>query len=365
MNNIRFAILGCGRIAYRHIEAINKTAGAQLVALCDLDSSRTNSYAKEFGVSAFSNYHKMLNSADVDVVNIMTPSGMHAEHTIDIIKRYKKHIVVEKPMALRVEDCQTMIGVAKDNGVKLFVVHQNRFNLPVRKVREVISKGEFGKLSMATVRIRWSRDQAYYDRDPWRGTWAFDGGALTNQAVHHIDLLRWVAGDIVSVSAIADTRFITAEIEDTAVAWVKFANGAIGAIEATTTVRPSGNDIEASMSIIGERGVAIVEGAAVNKMAFWNLDSTDVAELTEDIPNVYGFGHDHVIANVVESLYNGAPPAIMGEDAQKSIELLNAIYCSIEQGGKEVLLSDEPRSHRLGVIKEGDNWIAELYRSQI
>lgn len=363
---IRFAIIGCGRIAYRHIEAINADSKAELVALCDLDLERAKERAKGADVRVYRNYNEMLLKEEIDVVSIMTPSGMHAEHAMDIISKYKKHLVIEKPMCLKVSDGLELIKLAKKEKVRLFIVHQNRYNKAVQKVKTAIDSGIFGKIVLATVRIRWSRGQKYYDRDPWRGKWAFDGGALTNQAVHHIDLLRWLAGDVSSLSAVAATQLVKVEVEDTACAWLKFKNGGLGAIEATTAARPLDKDLEASISILGENGAAIIEGASVNKLTLWNFkEKIDLADYSEEPPNVYGFGHDHIIKNVTDTLLGSSSVFVTAEDALDTIRLLNAIYSSIEQKNKIVQLSDNPLSKRLGVIGKSDKIIAGLYRTDI
>lgn len=365
MDNVKFAIIGCGRISYRHIEAIQANPQAELVALCDLNLDRARERNEAAGVKIYQDYNEMLTQEEVDVVNIMTPSGMHAEHAMDIINTYKKHVVVEKPMALRVTDAEDLITTAEKNGVNLFVVHQNRFNKSIQKVKTGIEQNIFGRIILGTVRLRWSRGQAYYNRDPWRGTWALDGGALTNQAIHHIDLLRWLAGEIESVSAIGSNQLVDVEVEDTACAWLRFKNGALGVIEATTAVRPLDKDLEASVSLLGEKGTAIVEGASVNKITNWTVNNDDISEFREDPPNVYGFGHNHIIDNVVDVLIRGGDPLVSGEDALQSIKLLNAIYASIELGGKELFLKDDPISTRLGVINDAAGPIADLYRTKI
>jgi len=365
MDKIKFAIIGCGRIAYRHIEAIQANSEAELVALCDLNINKAKERNERAGVKTYQDYNDMLLKEDIDVVNIMTPSGMHAEHAIDIIKKYRKHIVVEKPMALRIAAAEELIATAQNHDVKLFVVHQNRFNKAVQKVKDGIEQGLFGRMVMGTVRLRWSRGQAYYDQDPWRGIWALDGGALTNQAIHHIDLLRWLVGEIESVSAIGATQLVNIEVEDTACAWLKFNNGALGVIEATTATRPLNQDLEASISILGENGVVIAEGASVNKLTAWTFDDIDMSEHMEEPPNVYGYGHNHIIDNVVDVLLSGESPLVSGEDAIKSIKLLNAIYCSMEHDGREVFLRETPVSGKLGVIDEKSQHIADLYRTDI
>jgi UDP-N-acetyl-2-amino-2-deoxyglucuronate dehydrogenase len=365
IDKVRFAIIGCGRISYRHIEAIQENQDAELVALCDLNLERANERNETAQVKVYQDYHEMLNKEQIDAVCIMTPSGMHAEHAMDVIDRHGKHVVLEKPMCLQVSDGQELIDAAKRKNIKLFVVHQNRFNKAIQKIKTAIDDNLLGRIALATVRIRWSRGQKYYDRDPWRGTWALDGGALTNQAIHHIDLLRWMIGSVKSLSAVAQTQFVNVAVEDTACAWLKFENGALGAIEATTATRPLDRDLEASISILGEKGAVIVEGAAVNKLKLWTFDDTSTEEFSENPPNVYGFGHNHIIDNVVEVLKDGGEPLVSGEDALQSIKLLSALYKSIEEDGREVVLKDNPVSGRLGIIDATSEKIADLYRTDV
>lgn len=363
MKKIKFAIIGCGRISYRHIEAITANSNAKLVALCDLKLDLAKERGRGLDIKFYSDYNKMLEDIQVDVVNIMTPNGMHAEHAMEIITKYQKHVVIEKPMCLNLNEAKKLIDAATENKVHIFVVHQNRFNKAVQKVKSAVDKNLFGKLVLGTIRIRWSRGQDYYNRDPWRGRWALDGGSLTNQSIHHIDLLRWMLGDVDSVSAIASTRLVNIEVEDTACAWLKFKNGALGIIEATTAARPLNHDLEASISILGENGVAIVEGASVNKLNTWTLGNINLEQYCENPPNVYGYGHNHIIDNVVDVLTNGGKPLVTAKDALVSIELLHALYRSIELNGEEVRLSDNPVSARLGVFDKKVEHIVDLYRT--
>lgn len=363
MKKVKFAIIGCGRIAYRHIEAIKANPGAELIALCDLNLERAEERNLKAGVKIYRDYRQMLAVEDIDVVNIMTPSGMHAEHAIEIVRDYQKHAVVEKPLCLRIDEGQELIAAAVAAGKKIFVVHQNRFNKAVQKLRQAREERLLDRVTLATVRLRWARDQQYYNQDPWRGTYALDGGVLTNQAIHHIDLLRWLAGEVESVSAIAATQLVDVEVEDTACAWLRFRNGALGVIEATNTSRPRNHDLEASVSIMSSSGTAIVEGASVNRLTTWTLNDEDVSEFSETPPNVYGFGHNIIIDNVVSTLLDGDRPLVGPEDALESIKLLNAIYTSIENDGQEVRLDDQPVSRRLGVIDAQALPIANLYRT--
>ena len=226
---IRFGLLGCGRIAKRHSDLLggNHIEGASLVAVCDPIRARADGIAGKFGVAAHYDVDEFLAREDIDAVAVLTPSGLHPAHVI-ACARSGKHVVVEKPMALRLQDADDMIRACDQAGVKMFIVKQNRFNVPVVKAREALDAGRFGKLILGTVRVRWCRDQAYYDQDDWRGTWAYDGGVLTNQASHHVDMLEWFFGDVVSVHARALTALAKIETEDTAVATLKFRNGALG-----------------------------------------------------------------------------------------------------------------------------------------
>lgn len=350
---LRFALVGCGRISKRHSELLgeNQIKGAGLVAVCDKVLSKAEAISSKYGVPAYSCYHEMMQSEKVDVVVILTESGVHAANTIDLAK-YGAHIVVEKPMALTLADADAMIEACDRHGVKLFVVKQNRFNVPVAQLRNALERGRFGKLIMGTVRVRWCRPQAYYDQDPWRGTWAYDGGVLTNQASHHVDLLEWMMGDVESVFAKSKQALADIEAEDTAVVMLKFKNGALGLIEATTAIRPK--DLEGSISVLGETGSVEIGGFAVNEMKTWNFsemtdeDESVIEKYSVNPPNVYGFGHQAYYEHVVDCIQNKTPQLVDGLKGRKSLELINAIYESIETG-KEVYLNFSPKYSKLGL----------------
>jgi UDP-N-acetyl-2-amino-2-deoxyglucuronate dehydrogenase len=258
---------------------------------------------------------------------------------------------VEKPMALTLDDAENMIRACDQAGAKLFVIKQNRFNVPILKAREALDAGRFGRLVMGTVRVRWCRGQDYYDQDPWRGTWALDGGVLTNQASHHVDMLEWMMGDVESVFAMSRTALVNIEAEDTAVVSVRFANGALGVIEATTATRP--RDLEGSVSILGEGGTVVVGGFAMNKMETWSFakkqpgDDEVMAKYSVNPPNVYGFGHQAYYEHVVDCIKNDRKQLVDGLEGRRSLELIMAIYESIETG-REVPLRFRPSRCRLG-----------------
>lgn len=349
---LKFALVGCGRIAKRHSDLLanNLIESAKLVAVCDLDEGKAKGIANKYQIPHYTDMHQMMLSEDIDVIVVLTESGNHAKHVIELAK-YKKHIVVEKPMALNLDDADKMIEACDIAGIKLFVVKQNRFNVPVVKLREALEKGRFGKMVLGTIRVRWCRDQKYYNQDAWRGTWALDGGVLTNQASHHIDLLEWMMGDVDSVFAKSTTALVDIEAEDTAVAVLKFRNGALGIIEATTAVRPK--DLEGSISILGEKGTVEIGGFAVNEMKVWNfIESNDddkevISKFSVNPPSVYGFGHQAYYDHVVDCILNGSPQLVDGLKGRKSLELINAIYESIETG-KETFLRFQPKKSKLG-----------------
>ena len=349
---LNFGLVGCGRIAKRHSELLGygEIKGARLAAVCDIVPEKAHAFGERFGVPAFTDMDEMTRAADIDVFVVLTESGRHAEHVINLA-RYGKHIMVEKPMALTLADADAMIRACDEAGRKLFVVKQNRFNVPVQKLREAMDAGRFGKLVMGTVRVRWARPQAYYDQDPWRGTWAYDGGVLTNQASHHVDLLEWMMGDVDSVFAKATTALVDIEAEDTAVVVLKFANGALGVIEATTAVRPK--DLEGSISILGEMGTVEIGGFAVNQMKHWNFveseegDAEVIERYSVNPPSVYGYGHEAYYNHVIDAISNDRKHLVDGLEGRRSLELINAIYESVETG-REVQLRFQPQHCRLG-----------------
>lgn len=267
------------------------------------------------------------------------------------LAQYGKHIVVEKPMALTLSDADRMIAACDAARIRLFVVKQNRLNVPVMKLREALEAGRFGRLVMGTVRVRWCRDQAYYNLDPWRGTWALDGGVLSNQASHHVDLLEWMMGDVESVCAMSRTALVDIETEDTAVVLLRFMSGALGVIEAMTAARPK--DLEGSLSILGERGSVVIGGFAVNQMTSWAFSTPEpgdeevLSRFSVNPPNVYGFGHQAYYEHVVRCIREEAPQLVDGLAGRKSLELISAIYESIETG-REVSMRFRPSRCKLG-----------------
>jgi predicted dehydrogenase len=287
---------------------------------------------------------------DIDIVSVLTPSGLHAAHVLDLVD-YGKPIIVEKPIALRLDEADRIIRACHDRGSQLFVVHQNRYNTPIVKVREALEQGRFGKLVMGTVRVRWKRDQAYYDAVDWRGTWAYDGGVFTNQASHHIDMLTWLMGEVGSVMAVGMTRLVDIECEDTGAALIRFTNGSMGIVEATTAARP--NDLEGSISILGEKGSVEVGGFFMNELITWAFeDKRPIDEVIFDKygANPEGWGHNlgEYLKDVIRAVENNRAGLVDGLEGRKSLELISAIYESIETG-REVHLRFLPKQCKLGM----------------
>jgi predicted dehydrogenase len=355
MQQTRFALVGCGNISKKHMQVIqNHVPNGAVVAVCDKIRERAESYGRAYSIPAFVDVREMMETVgdQVDIVNILTPSGIHYQNVIDLVQ-YRKPLVVEKPIALRLEEADQILRECDRHGIKIFVVHQNRYNRPVVQAMEAMRQGRFGKLVMGTVRVRWKRDQAYYDAESWRGTWAYDGGVFTNQASHHIDMLTWFMGDVESVNAVGVTRLARIECEDTGAAILRFRKGAIGIIEATTAARPK--DLEGSISILGEKGSVEIGGFFMNELKTWAfedhqpIDDVVFQEHGQNPPGVWGYNLAEYLKDVIASIENNRGGLVDGLEGRKSLELISAIYESIETG-HEIALRFTPRQCKLGVL---------------
>ena len=336
---LNVGLIGCGRIAKKHSTILgdNLVEGITLKAVCDIDIEKANNIAKKYNVKAYLSMHEMMKNEKIDLILILTESGYHAKNVIELTQ-YGKDIIVEKPMALNIDDAESMIRACKEKNIKLFVVKQNRYNNAVASLKETVSNGRLGELFLGTIRVRWCRDQSYYDQDSWRGTYAMDGGVLSNQASHHLDLLQWFMGPIESVFAKSKTALVNIEAEDTAVVILKFKSGALGLIEATTATRPK--DLEGSISLLGSKGTVVISGFAVNKVETWNITGetfSSMEHLNENPSDVYGFGHVKFYQQIVNSLTINSAELVSGEEALKTVKLMSAIYESIKKS-KEVKL---------------------------
>jgi len=352
-NRVRFALVGCGSIAKKHVQVIqNQLEAAEIVGLCDVLYDRAKAYGDKLGIPAFRSIKGMMDEIgqNVDIVNILTPSGIHYENVLELVE-YGKPLVVEKPIALRLDEADEILRACDSHNVKVFVVHQNRYNLPIIKAREAFERGRLGKLVMGTVRLRWKRDQAYYDAADWRGTWAYDGGVFTNQASHHIDMLTWFMGPVESVKAVGVTRLVNIECEDTGAAILRFANGAIGILEVTTATRPK--DLEGSISILGEKGTIVIGGFFMNELVTWEFEEKNpedavVFEKYGKNPEGWGYNLGEYLKGVIDSIPTDRAGLVDGLEGRKSLELISAIYESIETGN-EITLRFQPKKCKLGL----------------
>lgn len=346
MVDLKFGLVGCGKISKKHIAALKLTKGASLGAVCDTDKNKAEELGKANNVPWFQSHKEMIKETDIDVVSVLTPSGTHAEIAVDALNS-GKHVAVEKPLSLTLEDADKMIRAANENNVRLFEVKQNRFNKPIVKLKQAIEEKKFGKMILGTVRLRWTRRQDYYDQLDWRGTWAMDGGVIANQANHHIDLLSYLMGDVESVFCKIDTRLVNIEAEDIAVGTIKFSNGALGIIEATTAIRPK--DLEGSISILGESGSVVVGGFSANKIQTWEFEDENykIPKDSQENPDTFAYNHGKFYENVVETINNNGKAMVDGEEAKKTLEIIIALYESAETG-EEINLKFKPKKTKLG-----------------
>ncbi len=346
---VRIGLIGCGAISDRHVKAISRLTEAEIVGAFDVTPKATQAFQTRYGIPCFTDVDAMVEKTNPHVLDILTPSGMHAKSVLELI-RFKRHFVVEKPLALRLDHIDRILEECDQRGIKIFVIQQNRFNPPIQQLRRALDKGRFGKLVMGTVRVRWCRPQSYYEEKPWRGTWAYDGGVLTNQASHHIDMLIWMMGEVESVMAKTATRLASIEAEDTGIAILKFRNGALGVIEATTATRPK--DLEGSISVLGEKGSVEIGGFFMNELKAWNFTEPDpmdaeVREKHATVPAELGWNHGEYFKDVIASLRQNRRGLVDGLEGRKSVELINAIYESAETG-REIALRFTPKESRLG-----------------
>ena len=353
MSTVKFALVGCGNIARKHAHALHhRLEQAEIGAFVDLDLARARQLGEKYGAPAFCTVRDMMRSLKdrIDVFSVLTPSGAHCANVLELVE-YSRPIVVEKPMALKLEDADRMIEACDIHGVKLFVVHQNRYNLPIAKAREAMEQGRFGRLVLGTVRLRWTRDQAYYDSESWRGTWAHDGGVFMNQAAHHIDMLTWFMGNVESVRGMASTRLVKIEWEDTGVAVIRFNSGALGVLEATTATRP--RDLEGSISILGEKGSVVIGGFFMNELVTWNFEDKQpiddiVFDKYKENPRDLAYNHGEYLRDVIASVQSKKAALVDGLEGRKSLELITALYESIETN-TDVQLRFRPKKCRLGL----------------
>ena len=332
---VRFAVIGCGRIAQNHFEAIkHHSSRAELTAICDIDPAALTRAQEKTGTRGFASLTELLARVKTDCIVLATPSGLHPHQAAEAA-RAGLDVMTEKPMATRWSDGLAMVRACDEAGVRLFVVKQIRRNRTLQLLKQAVDQGRFGRIYMVNVNVFWTRPQSYYDSAAWRGTWEFDGGAFMNQASHYVDLLDWIAGPVESVMAYTGTLARNIEVEDTGVAALKWRNGAMGSINVTMLTYPK--NLEGSITILGERGSARIGGIAVNEIKHWDFDAVEptdaeIHEASFQTTSVYGFGHPLYYDNVINTLRGDAQPETDGREGLKSLELLIALYMSARDG---------------------------------
>lgn len=329
------ALVGCGRISHKHVEAAEAHANdIEIVAVCDNNLDALESAFKKTNAEKYSSLNTLLNSSDADLIAICTPSGLHPEQVIQCA-RAGRHVMTEKPMATRWSDGLTMVRACDEANVRLFVVKQNRCNPTLQLLKKAVDTERFGRIYTVHINVFWARPQEYYDSAAWRGTWEFDGGALMNQASHYVDLLDWLIGPIANVQAMTGTLARNIEVEDTAVMNVRWRSGALGSMSVSMLTYPK--NLEGSITIIGEKGTVRVGGVAVNDIQHWEFsepteDDAMVKDASYQTQSVYGKGHVPYYNNVIKTLRGEAEPDTDGREGLRSLELLIAAYLSARDG---------------------------------
>ncbi len=334
---MRYGLIGCGRISFNHLKAaINNNL--ELVALCDIDVQAIETLLKRSNIlfnskiKKYNDYEKMINENKFDLISIATDSGIHSEIACYCLE-HGIHTIIEKPIAMSIEDANKIISLSKKNDLKVSVCHQNRFNLAVQEMRKAVEQGRFGKLSHGSINIRWNRGEKYYKQASWRGKWASDGGTLMNQCIHGIDLLRWMMGDdIKEIYGITRQRFHNyIEAEDIGIAVIKFMNGAVGTIEGTVNVYPT--NLEETLYLFGEKGTVKLGGKSTNSIDVWDFENSlesdkDKLNLSEPTSNVYGNGHTSLFFDMIDSIKNNRDPYVDAIAGKNALEVVLAIYKS-------------------------------------
>ncbi|MEW6022563.1 MAG: Gfo/Idh/MocA family oxidoreductase [Pseudomonadota bacterium] len=337
---IRFALVGCGRIAKNHFGAIAEHRGrCELVGVCDIDPRALREASDKTGAEAYASLDDMLARCDADAFIVTTPSGLHPEQAVRIA-RAGRHVITEKPMATRWEDGKRMVNAADAAGVRLFVVKQNRRNATLQLLKSAVDKKRFGRIYMVNLNVFWTRSDEYYNSAKWRGTWEFDGGAFMNQASHYVDLIDWIIGPVESLQAYTATLARNIEVEDTGVISLRWRNGALGSMNVTMLTYP--RNMEGSITVLGEHGTVRIGGVAVNEVQQWEFATPDadddkVRDASYQTTSVYGFGHPLYYDNVIKVLRGEAEPETDGREGLKSLEVLVAAYMSARDGKRVAL----------------------------
>ena len=329
-----FAVVGCGAISDTHLEAIRSLPNARLVAVCDAVPERAQAKAAQYGVEACTDYAALLRREDIQVVNIVVPSGLHGDLGIRAAQA-GKHVITTKPIDVTLEKIDALIAACADNGVKLAAVHQLRSYPVFRRAWEAVREGRLGRLYWGTAVVPWFRSHAYYGRS-WQGTRALDGGgALMNQSVHYVDLLLWMMGNVAEVCGFADNLAHSIEVEDIASAAVKFTSGAHGIVQGTTLTYEGH---PARLEIHGSQGNIVFMG---EDLSLWQVEGEETfsdpqagrqkggaSEPTGGMPGLAVEAHADQIGDLLASIAENREPRMNGQEARRSVELILAIYQS-------------------------------------
>lgn len=338
MNQVRFAVVGCGNIGSRHLAILDAQPGATLAGYCDTDPARREKYASLYeNIPVFASIDELLDRCDASVINVCTPHYLHAEHALKAIDA-GRNVLVEKPMALRSQDAARMINAAAQAGVLLMVVKQNRYNVPVALTREALDAGRFGRILMAQCNVVWNRYAGYYTQSPWLGRREFEGGALYTQVSHFLDLLIWICGDVIDADCRIDTKNHAIEIEDCGTASLRFASGTMGSLFWTTCAY--NHNFEGSITLVGERGIVKIGGQYLNRIEHWDVEGFPLREGTEwvDRPNSYGnyqgssSNHDKVIQDVIRRVNREDVRVVSGEEGIRTVQAIELIYAKCGSG---------------------------------
>lgn len=338
---MKYALIGCGRISTNHIKAaVNNNL--EIVAVCDVEESHMQEVLAKHGLEGessirrYCDYKEMIRENDLELVSIATESGSHAEIALYCIE-HGINVIIEKPMAMSMRDAEEIIRLSEEKDVKVSACHQNRFNVAVQELRRALEEGRFGRLSHGSIHVRWNRNRGYYEQAPWRGTWAQDGGALMNQCIHGIDLLRWMMGDEVeSVYGVTKQQFHDyLEAEDIGMAVVRFKNGAVATVEGTTNVFPQ--NLEETLYVFGENGTVKLGGKSTNNIDVWEFadeseDDRKNKGLEEATSNVYGNGHTSLFADMIDAIRHDRKPYVDAVAGRNALEMVLAIYKSQKTG---------------------------------
>lgn len=325
--SIRIAVVGCGRVSARHFASIVEPF--ELVAVCDTDPNALQVSTREHGVPGYTSLESLLNEVPVDVVALATPTGLHSEQTVTCARK-GVHVITEKPMATRWSDAQRMVAECEEHGTRLFVVKQHRFSPVVRALHDVVESGKMGRVYDVHLSVLWTRPQSYYDLAEWRGNYEMDGGALMNQAIHYIDLVRWIVGPVDSVHAYTATLARRIEVEDTAALSMKFRSGALGTVNVTMLTTPA--NFEAALTIVAEKGLVRLGGLACGRIEHWNVQDVPSPLVSEPSESLYGEGHRDFYQDVAVALTTGRPGLLEGAEGMKSLEIVVAAYRSAQEG---------------------------------